>query len=66
MYGYDPEKRDYTNYLEKFDKKVLKELSKEVLIEMLMNIQEEYIDLKEKYNELEEEHNDTITWMRDL
>lgn len=66
MYGYDPEKRDYTNYLERFDKKVLKEFSKEVLIEMLMNIQEEYIDLKEKYNELEEEHDNAITWMRDL
>ena len=66
MYVYDPEKRDYTNYLERFDRNVLKLHSKEVLIDMLMNIQEEYIDLKEKYNELEKEHDNAITWMRDL
>ena len=50
MYEYDPEKRDYTNYLEKFDRNILKLYSKEVLIDMLMNIQEEYIYLHKKYN----------------
>ena len=41
-------------------------MSKEELIQLVIDIQEKYIDLKEKYNELEEEYDNAITWIRDV
>ena len=44
----------------------LNSMSKEELIQLVIDIQEKYIDLKEKYNELEEEYDNAITWIRDV
>ena len=45
---------------------ILNNMSKEELIQLVMDMQEKYIDLKEKYNELEEEYDNAITWIRDV